>query len=260
MIRFSNYLGLASPDGIIAKSSDSLGSVVRSGLAVVAVGVAVAVLTAFGVGPALADHKPSHGGQLQTRVDDLEDGQTDLEALIVDLQAQIDAITKTVFVTSAVFTGDLKTAGAGVDGVDGANNLCQAAADEASSIVPAGTYLAWISDSSVNSPDANFLKSGLPYVLPNGTAVASDYTDLTDGSLLHGISVTERGSFKTGFAWTGTSAGGTPSGNHCDGWASSTGRDRGTTGAARSDIVTSDWSSFSSIPCSIEASLYCVEQ
>lgn len=51
MIRFSNYLGLASPDGIIAKSSDSLGSVVRSGLAVAAVGVAVAVLTAFGVGP-----------------------------------------------------------------------------------------------------------------------------------------------------------------------------------------------------------------
>ena len=55
------------------------------------------------------------------------------------LAQQLDP--RTVFVTSETTTnGDLKTAGGGADGLEGGDNLCQAAADSPNSIVPAGTY------------------------------------------------------------------------------------------------------------------------
>src|SRR5690606_40551827 len=55
-----------------------------------------------------------------------------------------------VFITSNFYDGDLKTAGAGTTGLDGADKLCQLHADAASL---AGTYRAWLSASTVDAID-----------------------------------------------------------------------------------------------------------
>jgi len=98
-------------------------------------------------------------------------------------------------------------------GLAGADAKCQAAAD-ASSIVPEGTYLAWLSDST-GSPSTRFTRSTVPYVLPTGATVANNYSDLTDGTLINPINIDESGMqipplFNTNptFVWTNTSIGG----------------------------------------------------
>ena len=124
---------------------------------------------------------------------------------------------KTVFVTSATFNSNL-------GGLKGADAKCQAEADGSASIVPTGTYMAWLSDGT-NSPDTRFTKSSHPYVLPNGKKIAEDYTDLTDGSLLGPINLGPDGK-PVGYQpfWTGTNPDGTTvqvdaySGT-CGGWA-----------------------------------------
>ncbi len=72
--------------------------------------------------------------------------------------AYADQHAKTVFVTSATFKSNL-------GGLAGADDKCQAEADDAASIVPSGIYLAWLSDGT-DSPDTRFTKSSHPYVLP----------------------------------------------------------------------------------------------
>ena len=105
---------------------------------------------------------------------------------------------KTVFVTKASFASDM-------DGLAGADAKCQAEADDPESIVPSGTYMAWLSD-GINSPDTRFTKSSHPYILPDGTKIAENYADLTDGSILHEINVDPTGAPVLGAQrfWTGT--------------------------------------------------------
>lgn len=86
-----------------------------------------------------------------------------------------DRNEKTVFVTSVSFDSNL-------GGLKGADEKCQAQAEDPPSIVPSGTYLAWLSDGT-DSPDTRFNKSSHPYVLPDGTKIADNYLDLTDGSI-----------------------------------------------------------------------------
>ena len=120
---------------------------------------------------------------------------------------------KTVFVTSAQFNGNL-------GGLTGADDKCQAEANGPASIVPSGTYLAWLSDGT-DSPDTRFTKSSHPYVLPDGTKIAEDYTDLTDGQILHPINIDPTGkALGLRKFWTGTNADGTSSDQlvTCDGW------------------------------------------
>ncbi|MCA9638983.1 MAG: DUF4215 domain-containing protein, partial [Myxococcales bacterium] len=78
-----------------------------------------------------------------------------------------------VFVTSTLYQGNL-------GGLAGADAKCQARAQAAG--LP-GTFLAWLSDNT-NNPNTRFTKSMGPYVLVNGTKIANNYTDLTDGTLL----------------------------------------------------------------------------
>ncbi len=120
---------------------------------------------------------------------------------------------KTVFVTSASFNGNL-------GGLEGADDKCQAEADGPASIVPSGTYLAWLSD-GFDSPDIRFTKSPHPYILPDGTKIAEDFTDLTDGSILHTINMDPTGKpLGRSNLWTGTNPDGTSSDYTltCDGW------------------------------------------
>jgi hypothetical protein len=89
-------------------------------------------------------------------------------------------VGKRVFVTSARYNANL-------GGLAGADAKCQARADAADL---GGTYKAWLSDAT-GSPSTRFTKSTSAYVRVDGTTVANDWADLTDGTLVAGISITE---------------------------------------------------------------------
>jgi len=127
--------------------------------------------------------------------------------------AYADQHEKTVFVTSAKFKSNL-------GGLAGADDKCQAEADGPASIVPSGTYLAWLSDGT-DSPDTRFTKSTHPYILLDGTKIAENYTDLTDGYILNAINIDSTGkALGQQPFWTGTKADGTtaPLSLTCTGW------------------------------------------
>ena len=151
--------------------------------------------------------------------------------------AYADHNEKTVFVTSAKFKGNL-------GGLTGADDKCQAEADGPASIVPSGTYLAWLSD-GFDSPDIRFTKSSHPYMLPDGTKIAEDFADLTDGSILHRINIDPTGR-RLGWQifWTGTKADGKTAGYHltCDGWTTDVNDFYGMAG--RSNYTSHLWSTF----------------
>ena len=145
----------------------------------------------------------------------------DLQALIDDLQAQIDALQPgpTAFQTSGGFDGNL-------GGLIGADATCQAAADGPTSIVPPGTYLAWLSD-DVDSPSTRFTRSTKPYRLPDGTKFADNYADLTDGFLRRPLNMTATGAIRSDAVWTNTAPDGTPievtASLTCENWTSTFG-------------------------------------
>ncbi len=168
--------------------------------------------------------------------------------------AYADPNEKTVFVTSAVFDGNL-------GGLTGADDKCQAEADSPASIVPSGTYLAWLSDGT-DSPDTRFTKSAHPYMLPDGTKIAENFTDLTDGSVLNKINSDPTGKpLGLQLFWTGTKSDGTTSQNlvTCHGWTSPPGtRFYGRVG---STLKTSSlWSARGRRPCGRSLRLACFQQ
>jgi len=112
-----------------------------------------------------------------------------------------------VFVTSDFQEGDF-------GGLAGANIICENAAANATPPL-SGNWVAWLSDSQNNAesnvPDAQ-------YRLLDGTVVAANIGDLTDGTLDAAINLSENLALVTTFAWTGTLQDGTSSGQDCNGW------------------------------------------
>ena len=160
---------------------------------------------------------------------------------------------KTVFVTSATFKSNL-------GGLAGADGKCQAAADDAASIVPSGTYLAWLSDGT-DSPDTRFTKSAHPYMLPDGTKIAEDFSDLTDGSILHPINIDPTGKrLGVQVFWAATKADGRTAQSFltCAGWTNSTGKFRGALGGTAKTSTL--WSAGSMERCGLSAKLACFQQ
>jgi hypothetical protein len=169
--------------------------------------------------------------------------------------AYADQHEKTVFVTSVSFKGNL-------GGLTGADDKCQAEADNPGSIVPSGTYLAWLSDGT-DSPDTRFTKSSHPYMLPDGTKIAEDFTDLTDGSILHAINIDPTGKpLGLELFWTGTDADGTSSSSSvtCNGWMAEPGDL--SRGAVGNTVKTSTlWSARSQERCGSNSNkLVCFQQ
>jgi hypothetical protein len=161
-------------------------------------------------------------------------------------------VPKTVFVTSSIFPGNF-------GGIAVADASCQSLAAGAGLT---GTYKAWLSDSS-SSPASSFTLDAGPFLLPDGTTVVADsWVDLTDGSLDNRINQTEAGAtLFDGLAWTATGAGGLHHGvaGDCTDWTALS-PELVTRGLLTS--TTPNWTSFSSILCSLSASrrLYCFEQ
>ncbi len=166
-----------------------------------------------------------------------------------------DQHERTVFVTSASFNGNL-------GGLTGADDKCQAEAGGPESIVPSGTYLAWLSD-GFDSPDIRFTKSSHPYILSDGTKIAEDFTDLTDESILHAINIDTTGELLGGIQkfWTGTNADGTtgPQSVTCTGWKNPLSYHYGMHG--QTDLTTSSWSTIhANDSCRTSSRLLCFQQ
>lgn len=165
-----------------------------------------------------------------------------------------------VFLSSELFDGDF-------GGALGADLECQRLADAAGL---GGTYMAWLGDSTT-SPNLRFSRDGGPFVLLDGTEIATDWADLTDGTLASPITLTELGGAMPasypgicGFddaVWSGADAYGDAYDNNCGNW---TGSGSGSWGkAVFYDFAAWSWANTctgGACDALWQAGLYCFEQ
>ena len=157
---------------------------------------------------------------------------------------------KRVFVTETTYTGST------MGGVAGADQKCNLSAQAAQL---GGTWVAWVSSSSVNAIDR--VTAAGPWVLINtSTTIFNNKANLATSPLLP-INATEQGHTITTAStvthvWTGTDNGGNAAASTCNGWSSST-LAYGTIGFAYS---TSGWTSYTDQDCGATNHLYCFEQ
>ena len=117
-----------------------------------------------------------------------------------------------VFVSSQTF------AGSSLRGLDGADEFCRRAADAQGQT---GTWTAWLSDNTANAVDRILDSGGRPYQTIDGTVVANDIADLTDGTLAAAIVIDEMGNtVSSDFdVWSATDTDGTYKGQGtCVNW------------------------------------------
>jgi len=164
---------------------------------------------------------------------------------------------KKVFVTSALYPGNL-------GGVTGADQKCNVLAQAAEL---SGTYMAWVSDET-SSPNTRFTRGQFGYMLVEGTMVAKNWDDLTDGTLINGIDLDETGVKVTSTlgVWTGTTEQGTTieqAEANCNNWTSSDSSDGGiftSAGASGPGPNDDGWSAMEVSNCQNEYRLFCFEQ
>lgn len=173
-----------------------------------------------------------------------------------------DQLSKTVFTTSHYYDGDLKTAGGGATGLEGADNICNATARGAGL---AGTYTAWLSDSITGARD-RVTHSNIPYKRTDGALIANNFADLTDGTLVNPLEYNEFGILiGYGHAWTNTRQDGLrfklndPS-LTCNDWTNNTIDGQPVVGHL-DDFVSGNWTlAETGFPCSSqEVRLYCFQ-
>lgn len=166
-----------------------------------------------------------------------------------------------VFLTSTDYNGNF-------GGLSGADAKCQERADATKL---GGIWKAWLSDdkSEVKSRIAHYSNT---YKLINGKVIASNWADLTDGTLQNYINITELGTPYSKEVWTGTKLDGSrrsigfgSTGNNCSNWTSSSSPlDYGSTGLSyATDIGWTDLGrgkAGTSRPCDLSLALYCFEQ
>jgi hypothetical protein len=111
-----------------------------------------------------------------------------------------------------------------IGGVSGASSICIA---EANSAGLPGFYGAWLSDSSV-SPATHWPHYDVPYQLVDGTVIADNWSDLTDGTIQHPINMFPTGTeVPDALVWSNTHPNGAalnylgdPDLDSCDEWTS----------------------------------------
>ena len=148
---------------------------------------------------------------------------------------------KRVFVTSTTYGGNLS-------GLNGADGICQAIANQNGF---GGTWKAWLSDSNT-SAESRLTHSQMGYVRIDGVEVASSWDELVGGQLSNPISN------EAGAVWTGTEVDGSSGTYNCNDWSTTDPVSDGGFGIAnRSD---SSWSAAGSYECDSQHGLYCFEQ
>jgi len=185
-------------------------------------------------------------------------GDADAEA--ADADAESPPPRKRVFVTKTQYNGDLKTAGAGTDGLDGADKLCAAAATEQNL---GGTWRAWLSTATVDA--ASRIADVAPWYLVDRTTLVFETKAQLAMTPAHAIDKNETGSVSLSGAavqrvWTGTVVGGTKAPSHCTDWTVSA---TGTGGVGAYTESSGSWTRYvndTSIGCTDKNPIYCFEQ
>ncbi len=121
---------------------------------------------------------------------------------------------KRVFATSKTYDSNLKLAGSGTSGLNGADKICTLRAAKLG-----GTWTAWL---SAGEGAFDRIKGNGPWYLVNGSAVVFANRAALQGTPAIPINRDENGDIigSNVRVWTGTNAGGIPAGNgqRCNGW------------------------------------------
>jgi len=154
---------------------------------------------------------------------------------------------RVVFVTSGSHGGDL-------GGLDGADALC---ASEAAAAGLTGEFKAWLS--TIDTPVSDrFVRSDVPYVRVDGTRIADDWADLTDGQIQAIINLDATATAQGGDVWTGTlSSGLSYTTSDCAGFTDGT---IGTTGLCGTTQSINNWTFRGAPTCNTQLRLFCFEQ
>ena len=165
-----------------------------------------------------------------------------------------------VFITSDFYTGDLKTAGHGADGLASADALCQLHADAAS--LP-GVFRAWLSTSTVDAVD--HIAGAGPWFNTHGEMVFANRAQLQTHGVIS-IGYDESGDQTGPLAWTGTANGRKAPSEYswettssCNDWTSNS---AAIASAAIGDGGTqssSSWTSYGYDSCYKTHALYCFQ-
>lgn len=160
-----------------------------------------------------------------------------------------------IFLTSLSYDGDLRSAGGGSTGLEGADKIC---ANHAAGGALGGTWKAWLSDSSTDAID-RINDVGPWYLVGTDTVVFNNKANLTTLPLTW-IHITELGIEPALYtnAWTGTLTGGNKSIDLCADWTSNNIGVRGLTGYVY--LGTTNWTQSSNPACSSKWHLYCIQQ
>lgn len=200
------------------------------------------------------DVSPAKEELCDNGVDDDCDGTVD--ANDTDCQPAVPPTPKVIFLTKGLHDGDF-------GGLTEADAICQA---EAQAAGLSGTFKAWLSD-TYESPATRFTKNGSPYQLVDGTVIAIDWNDLTDGIIDHPIHLDATGtpSLQALYVWTNTLPHSVPDNNSgapffdsCFDWRDVTGEFTGNVGSTNS--TNSNWTDFTHVNCFFRNPLYCFEQ
>lgn len=245
------FAGEVCPDGSFVKGFDTDGSILCGSLCDDQDGDNYCGQSWWGI---LADcddtNAAIHPGAEEV-CDDSEDNNCD--GLIDDEETACTVSTKTVFVTSKTYRGDMDLIEGG--GVAGADEICRLCAQAAGL---KGTYKAWISPRDTQCPDETFTKWKGAYALVDDTIVAYSWDDLTDGALENPILRDENGdTWENSEVWTGTDVGGGFIGG-CSRYTKA-----GSYTSVRGNTSSTDagWTQLPGVvSCSSENRLYCFEQ
>ena len=158
-------------------------------------------------------------------------------------------LAKIAFTTSTTTNGN-------IGGLVGADAFCQTRAQAAG--LP-GMYRAWLSDSNTSAA-ARFAQAAIPYAYVNGTVIATNWADLTDGVIGSPFRITEFGVQVPGnLPFTSTAPNGDQQGpEYCGDWTSTV----GSVWTGQSDQTGSGWTfaQSNSGNCGILHRLYCFQQ
>ncbi|CAA0098828.1 Uncharacterised protein [BD1-7 clade bacterium] len=171
-----------------------------------------------------------------------------------DCDGTIDNGFNYIFSTSTIHSTDFGA-------LENADIICQQHADSTESIVPAGTYKAWISNSTESAAD-RLVPSANPYVRSDKVIIANNWIDLTDGTLIDAIAFNELG---TGAAdlhvMTGTDYDGTYLATNCNDWTSTDAALQFTAGLDnQGDKKWTNWGAAPNHNCGNAYLLYCIRQ